>query len=64
MNYGVLFTAWGVGGLVLPRLQQTLTAASGGSYTWSFITAGSLLLAGTGLTFLIKPPPPKSATQE
>src|ERR1041385_7151978 len=31
MNYGVLFTAWGVGGLVLPRLQQTLTASSGGS---------------------------------
>lgn len=63
MNYGVLFTAWGVGGLVLPRLQQTLTAASGGSYTWSFITAGVLLLVGTGLTFLIKPPPPKPATQ-
>ncbi|MCX6868166.1 MAG: OFA family MFS transporter [Verrucomicrobia bacterium] len=61
MNYGVLFTAWGVGGLVLPRLQQTLTAASGGSYTWSFITAGALLLVGTGLTFLIKPPPPKPA---
>jgi MFS family permease len=61
MNYGVLFTAWGVGGLVLPRLQQTLTAASGGSYTWSFITAGALLLVGTGLTFLINPPPPKPA---
>jgi OFA family oxalate/formate antiporter-like MFS transporter len=54
MNYGVLFTAWGVGGLVLPRLQQTLTASSGGSYTSSFITAGVLLLAGTALTFLIQ----------
>src|ERR1051325_2249722 len=32
MNYGVLFTAWGVGGLVLSRLQQTLTAKAGGSY--------------------------------
>ncbi|MCX6873967.1 MAG: OFA family MFS transporter [Verrucomicrobia bacterium] len=63
MNYGVLFTAWGVGGLVLPRLQQTLTAGSGGSYTSSFITAGVLLLVGTALTFLIKPPPPKSAAQ-
>jgi OFA family oxalate/formate antiporter-like MFS transporter len=59
MNYGVLFTAWGVGGLVLPRLQQTLTASSGGSYTSSFITAGVLLVVGTALTFLIKPPPPK-----
>jgi len=60
MNYGVLFTAWGVGGLVLPRVQQTLTANSH-SYTSSFITAGVLLLFGTGLTFLIKPPQPKAA---
>ena len=60
MNYGVLFTAWGVGGLVLPRLQQTLTAGSG-SYTSSFITAGVLLLFGTALTFLIKPPPTEPA---
>jgi len=61
MNYGILFTAWGVGGLVLPRLQQTLTAKSGGSYTSSFITAGVLLLVGAALTFLIKPPRPKEA---
>jgi len=61
INYGVLFTAWGVGGLVLPRLQQMLTAKSGGSYTSSFITAGVLLLVGASLTFLIKPPQPKAA---
>ena len=60
VNYGVLFTAWGVGGLVLPRLQQTLTASSGGSYRSSFITAGLLLLVGAALTFLIKPPQPQS----
>jgi hypothetical protein len=53
INYGVLFTAWGVGGLVLPRLQQTLTARSGGSYQSSFITAGVLLLIGAGLTLLL-----------
>jgi MFS family permease len=58
MNYGLLFSAWGVGGLVLPRLQQTLTAQSGGNYTSSFITAGLLLIVGGGLTFLIKPPAP------
>jgi OFA family oxalate/formate antiporter-like MFS transporter len=60
MNYGVLFTAWGVGGFVLSRLQQMLTAQSHGSYQSSFITAGVLLLAGAGLTFLIKPPQSKS----
>ncbi|MCL4789922.1 MAG: MFS transporter, partial [Verrucomicrobia bacterium] len=61
MNYGVLFTAWGVGGLVLSRLQQMLTASSGGSYHSSFVAAGVLLLAGAALTFLIRPPKPKAA---
>lgn len=61
MNYGVVFTAWGVGGLVLPRLQQTLTANSGGSYGSSFATAGVLLLLGAALTFLIRPPQPKAS---
>ena len=56
MNYGVLFTAWGVGGFVLSRLSQMLAAQSGGSYQSSFITAGVLLLLGSGLTFLIKTP--------
>ncbi len=65
MNYGVLFTAWGVGGFVLPRLQQMLYEASknadgtGGSYMSSFLVASVLLVVGTGLTFLIKPPQPK-----
>jgi OFA family oxalate/formate antiporter-like MFS transporter len=61
VNYGILFTAWGVGGFALPRLQQVLTTKSGGSYTSSFITAGVLLLIGAALTFLIKPPRPKEA---
>jgi nitrate/nitrite transporter NarK len=58
VNYGILFTAWGVGGLVLPRVQQMLTAASGGRYTASFLTAGALLILGAALTFLIRAPTP------
>jgi nitrate/nitrite transporter NarK len=57
LNYGILFTAWGVGGFVLSRLQQTLTASSGGSYTSSFLTACGLLITGALLTFAIRPPP-------
>jgi len=62
MNYGVLFTAWGVGGLVLPRMQQMLfeaskDAAGKGNYASSFTLAGVLLIVGTALTFLIKPQP-------
>jgi MFS family permease len=55
MNYGVLFTAWGVGGFVLSRVQQMLTAQSNGSYQSSFVTAAVLLIIGGGLTFLIGP---------
>ena len=55
MNYGCLFTAWGVGGFALSRLQQMLKASSG-SFNSSFITAGVLLIVGAALTFLIKPP--------
>ena len=54
MNYGLLFTAWGVGGLLLPRLQQTLTAYSGGSFTSSFVTAGLLLIVAAALTLCVR----------
>lgn len=53
MNYGVLFTAWGVGGFVLSRVQQMLKAASG-NFTSSFVTAGVLLLVGAALTSLLR----------
>jgi MFS family permease len=55
VNYGLVFTAWGVGGFVLSRLQQMLTAKSGGSYTSSFLTAGIMLLVGALITLLVKP---------
>lgn len=56
VNYGVLFTAWGVGGLVFPKVQQMLTANSGGSFQASFIAAGVLLIVGAALTLLIRTP--------
>ena len=67
MNYGVLFTAWGVGGFVLSRLQAMLfvaskDAAGKGSYQSSFVTAGILLMVGAALTFLIKSPTAQAKT--
>jgi nitrate/nitrite transporter NarK len=55
MNYGILFTAWGVGGFVLSRLQQMLKASSG-NFNSSFVAAAILLLTGTVLTLRLKPP--------
>jgi len=63
VNYGFVFTAWGVGGFIFSRIQQTLLANSASkSYSSSFILAGILLIAGAAMTFLIKPPQPKLAT--
>lgn len=53
MNYGIVFTAWGVGGFVMSRVSQSLLAKSG-SFTDSFLVAGGLLIAGVACTFLIR----------
>jgi nitrate/nitrite transporter NarK len=58
INYGLLFTAWGVGGFVLSRVTQMLKASSG-SFSSSFVTAGILLLIGAALSLLVKPTTPK-----
>ena len=52
-NYGIVFTAWGVGGFVMGRLSQMLQTSTG-SYTSSFLTATALLLIGAALTFTLK----------
>jgi nitrate/nitrite transporter NarK len=53
INYGIVFTAWGVGGFVMGRLSQMLVAKTG-SYTSSFVTAAVLLVIGAGLTLALK----------
>jgi MFS transporter, OFA family, oxalate/formate antiporter len=60
MNYGILFTAWGMGGFVLSRLQQMLFAVSK-NFDSSFVTAAILLLLGAVLTFLLRRPAPGHA---
>ena len=62
VNYGILFTAWGVGGFVMSRVQQTLMASTG-SYTASLIIAAVMLGVGTLLTLMLKTPKPATADQ-
>ena len=62
VNYGILFTAWGVGGFVMSRVQQTLMASTG-SYTASLIIAAVMLGVGTLLTLMLKTPKPAAAEQ-
>ncbi|MFH0812444.1 MAG: OFA family MFS transporter [Pseudomonadota bacterium] len=54
INYGIVFTAWGVGGFILSRFSQMLQASSQGSFTSSFVTAGVLLIIGGLLTLVLK----------
>jgi len=53
LNYGALFTAWGVGGFVMGRVSEMLNAQPGG-LNKSFILSGTLLAAGTVLTFFLR----------
>ena len=53
VNYGFLFTAWGVGGFVLAKVSQSLVSETG-SYQGSFMVAGILLVAGALLTFALR----------
>ncbi|GAB7026048.1 L-lactate MFS transporter [Geotalea toluenoxydans] len=53
LNYGVLFTAWGVGGFVMGRVSEMLNAVPGG-LNKSFILAGVLCATGTILTIFLR----------
>jgi nitrate/nitrite transporter NarK len=50
VNYGILFTAWGVGGFVLSKVSQMLNATTG-SMTSSF-TIAAILLSMSGMLTL------------
>ena len=55
MNYGFLFTAYGVGGLLAnifaPKVKEITK-----SYNIAFAVFGILCLVAAAMTFLVKPP--------
>ena len=56
LNYGILFTAWGVGGIVGPILAGTIVDSTGG-YFWAYIAAGSFCFVAAAMGWMIKPMP-------
>jgi len=54
MNYGILFSAWGVGAAVLVKVSELLKVKTGG-YTASFAVAGALLLIGAMMSLSLRP---------
>ena len=55
LNYGLLFTAWGVGGMFGPLLAGRIADATG-SYQLAYYIAAGLLVAAAGLTTITKRP--------
>lgn len=55
VNYGLVFTGWGIAAIIGPILGGIVVFKTG-AYTMSYIVAGSLLLIGTVLVKFIKPP--------
>lgn len=55
VNYGLLFTAWGIGGFLLPLLAGRLHDVYG-SFTYAYYTAAGFLILAAIITYVVKPP--------
>lgn len=55
INYGLLFTSWGIGGFVMTKISGAIVASTG-SYVWSFIVAGILLAIAAFVALRMKEP--------
>ena len=55
LNYGILFTAWGVGGVFGPILAGRIADASG-NYNMAYVISASLMIFAAILTFFTKVP--------
>lgn len=59
LNYGLVFTAWGVGGLILPTYIAGTIKVATGYYTLAFYAAAILCLVAAAMSFMVKPPTPR-----
>lgn len=55
VNYGLVFTAWGVGGFTLALLAGRVFDQSG-SFNFAYYFSAALLLAAAAVTLFLKPP--------
>lgn len=55
VNYGLVFSAWGVGGFIFPRVAQMIVAATGTQQV-AYIMSSALLLVSAGIALKTKAP--------
>jgi OFA family oxalate/formate antiporter-like MFS transporter len=63
LNYGLLFTAWGVAGILGPFLGGRVYVATG-EYRWAFLAAAGLSLVALGTLFMAKNPLEEAVPQQ
>lgn len=61
VNYGLVFTAWGVGGFMLAKLagwvyDGLIVESWKGSFDFAYYTSAALLVMAAAMTFVVKPP--------
>lgn len=54
MNYGILFTSYGIAAFIGPRLAARVKELNAGDYTVAFITAAAMCALAVALTFYVK----------
>jgi MFS transporter, OFA family, oxalate/formate antiporter len=62
LNYGIMFTAWGVGGVFGPIMAGKIADMTG-SYNLSYIISASLMIIGALMTFFTKAPEKKESLE-
>ena len=55
INYGLLFSAWGIGGFIFPRVSQMIVAQTGTQHT-AYLLCSILLAAGAILSLMTEAP--------
>ena len=55
VNYGLVFSAWGIGGFIFPRVSQMILAYTG-TPKMAYILAAALLMAGAVLALVTRAP--------
>ncbi len=63
VNYGLVFTAWGVGGVFGSMTAGTIVDSTG-SYAFAYAVAAGLCVVAAALTFATKPPKPGALAGE
>ena len=62
MNYGIVYTAWGLGGFMLSQLAGTIKDMTG-SFTFAYYLAALMLIIAGVLTVVLKSPQPETVKQ-